>query len=375
MSKKKKQPKATHVNQTEPSKTSIENQPMSLSNKASKMIRQSLGIDVSKDKLDVCFSSMNESHALRIQGTRTFFNTPNGWKLLVEWAKRFRKDLSVPFSVVIEATGVYHEGVSYYMKDAEFPVSVILPNTGKHFAKSLNIKSKNDKIDAQLLSRMGLERQLALWKGLDGNLLKIRHLTREKEALVANRTVILNQLHAHSLAHQADRPIIQRKLEHIEFINGQIENIEAQLMAILGKDVELKQKIDNVCTIKGVGIMTALCVISETNGFELFVNKNQVVSFSGYDIVERDSGTSVHGTTRISKKGNSHIRKALHFPALSAIQHDPKMKDIYDRIVERNPKIKMKAVVSVQRKLLVLIYSIYKSGKPYDVNYEQGKAA
>lgn len=353
----------------------VASQPMSRTEKKRGVVKQSLGIDTSKDKLDVCMSSIDENQAPRIQGTRTFFNTPNGWKLLVEWVSRFRKDLSVPFSVVIEATGVYHEGVSYYMRDLGLPLSVILPNTGKYFAKSLNEKSKNDQVDARILSRMGLDRKLPIWKGLDGNLLKIRHLTRERESIVCEKTVVMNQLHAHALSHQADQRIIQRKHDLIEFLNKQIENIEAQILGILESDPLLKAKIENVCTIKGVGIMTALCIIAETNGFELFENKNQVVSFSGYDVVERQSGTSLNGTTKISKKGNAHIRKALHFPALTAIQHDPKMKSLYSRVVERNPKVKMKGVVSVQRKLLVLIYTLYKSGKPYDVDYENNKAA
>jgi transposase len=375
MSKQQKKKKSTPQNQSKTTIKEVENQPMSRTEKQSRMIKQSLGIDTSKDKLDVTFSSINESQTPRIQGTRTFFNTPNGWKLLVVWIARFRKDLSIPFSIVIEATGVYHEGVSYYLRDSNLPISVILPNNAKNYGKSLNIKSKNDKIDAWVLSRLGLERQLPIWKGLDGNLLKIRHLTREKEAVIATRTATMNQSHSHALAHQSDKLVIKRKNELIKFLDKQIKSIEDQIFEILNNDLTLKTKIDNVCTIKGVGIMTALCVIAETNGFELFENKNQVVSFSGYDIVERKSGSCLNGTTRISKKGNSHIRKSLHFPALSALKHDPNMKNIFERVVEKNPKIKMKGVVAVQRKLLVLIYTIYKSGKAYDVNYEMNKAA
>ncbi|HAD13144.1 MAG TPA: IS110 family transposase, partial [Saprospirales bacterium] len=106
----------------------------------------------------------------------------------------------------------------------------------------------------------------------------------------------------------------------------------------------------------------------ETDGFALFKNKAQLVSFAGYDVVQRESGTSVKGTTRISKKGNSYIRRALYFPALTAVKYEPQFKDFYQRVFEKS-FIKMKGYVAVQRKLLVLIYTLYKKEEPYDPQY------
>ena len=126
--------------------------------------------------------------------------------------------------------------------------------------------------------------------------------------------------------------------------------------------------MDNVCTIKGVGVITAASVIAETNGFALFKNKAQLVSYAGYDVVENQSGSSLNGKTRISKKGNSHIRRCLHFPALVAIKHNIRFKNLYDRVFE-NTKIKMKGAVAVQRKLLVLIYTLYRKNQPFDPEY------
>ena len=86
------------------------------------------------------------------------------------------------------------------------------------------------------------------------------------------------------------------------------------------------------------------------------------------DIREKQSGTSVMGKPRISKKGNRHLRKALHMPALTAIRHDPKFKAVFVRLVSKHG-IKMKAVVAVQRKLLEMIYTVYKSKTPYKKDY------
>ena len=333
--------------------------------------KQCLGIDVSKDKLDACISQVDTRQVIKVQGTRQFTNTPEGWKSLAQWTKRFYKNAAISFSVVIEATGVYHEKLAYHLKDSGFPVSIVLPNKSKNYAKSLNVKTKNDQVDARILAQMGLERKLNIWKGPSATLRKLKQLTRERDALMSHKTMVSNQLHAHVHEYQADKQTIRRKQQLIAYLDKQVKAIDKQIREVLGQDADLSAKVENICTIKGVNTLTAISVIAETNGFDIIENKSQLVSYAGYDVVERQSGSSLLGKTKISKKGNAHIRKALFFPALSAIQHEPKMKNLYERILERNPKVKMIGAVAVQRKLLVLIYSIYKSNKPYDSNYAQ----
>ena len=121
-------------------------------------------------------------------------------------------------------------------------------------------------------------------------------------------------------------------------------------------------------TLPGVGLLTAAIVLAETNGFELIRNKKQLTSYAGLDVREKQSGTSVKGKPRISKKGNKHLRKAMHLPALAAIRCDERYKTIFTRLVSKHG-IKMKATVAIQRKLLELIFTLFKSTQPYDKNY------
>lgn len=111
-------------------------------------------------------------------------------------------------------------------------------------------------------------------------------------------------------------------------------------------------------------------MIAETNGFELIRNKRQLVSYSGLDIKEKQSGTSVKAKPKISKKGNRHVRKAMYMPALTAIRNDERFKAIFVRLVSKHG-IKMKAAVAVQRKLLEMIYTIWKTDTKYNINYLQ----
>lgn len=92
----------------------------------------------------------------------------------------------------------------------------------------------------------------------------------------------------------------------------------------------------------------------------LINNAKQLTSYAGFDVVERESGTSVRGKTRIPKKGNGRIRAALYFPALVASRHNTALRAVYQRI-NAGKESRMVGVVSLQRKLLLLIYSMWKN--------------
>lgn len=335
--------------------------------------RQCLGTDISKAKIDICFMELDAELNTRIKGTKTFSNTNKGWAAILKYINRFRNE-GLPFLVAMEATGVYHENFAYYLKGNEIPLSIVLPNMSRNYAKSLNKKSKTDKADAEILAQMGLERKLNLWQGMNDKLLKIKRLLREREGLNHQMTIVKNRRHAVSSSYSPDKETLKRMEKQMAFIQKQIKAIEKQVDTLYQSDEILKSKVEKICKIGGVGVQTVLTVVSEANGFELIKNKGQLVSYSGYDVVENESGTSLRGKTRISKKGNSHIRKALHMPALCAVKHEPKLTELYERVLERNPKTKMIAYVAVQRKLLVLIYTLYKNNMEYNPNFEAEKA-
>ena len=127
----------------------------------------------------------------------------------------------------------------------------------------------------------------------------------------------------------------------------------------------MDSKIEKLLTIKGVGLSTIVSVLAETQGFELITSRKQRAKYAGFDVVERQSGTSLMGKTRISKKGNSRIRSALYFPAMVASRYNSQLKEDYVRIVAKNPKQKKIAITALQRKLLLLIYTLWKTGEKY----------
>ena len=138
----------------------------------------------------------------------------------------------------------------------------------------------------------------------------------------------------------------------------------------------LKQKVEKIVKIKGLGYQSLAVIIAETNGFAAFESTAQLVSYAGYDVVANESGKR-KGKTKISKKGNSRIRRTLHFPAFNMVKYEVGVfKNLYQRVYDKS-KIKMKAYTAVQKKLLTIIYALWENDQEFvDKTAEQksGKA-
>ena len=332
-----------------------------------RVVKQVLGIDVAQDELVCCFGKVYEDFKLALVTRHTFENKQMGFKKLVEWLEPIvNKEVQLRF--VMEATGVYHQSFAYFLHDKGYNVSIILPNKISNFKRTLDVKTITDKTMADAIAQFGLERNLDDWQPPKGIYRILQQLTRERSQLVAEKVVIKNQLHAENAEAKPNKKSIDRCIKRLALIEKQVKEILQEIKDLIATDAELQRIVLLICSITGIGILTAATVLGETNCFELIRNKRQLTSYAGLDVKEKQSGTSVKGKPCISKKGNKHLRKAMHLPALSAIRNDERFKAVFVRIVSKNG-IKMKAAVAVQRKLLEMIYTIYKTGVAYDKEY------
>ena len=336
-----------------------------------KVIKQNVGVDAAKDDFKVCFYHMDQTGHKFIKGSRTFKNNLAGFVAFMKWIEKKRiTDLAV--RITVEATGVYHENLVHFLDDNGYHVSVILANQSKAYAKSLNLKTKTDKVDAEMLGKMGIERELPKWQSASAKMRILKQLTRDRVTLLTEKTAITNRLHALNASFEPHKKVIKRINQRLKLIAKQIKEVEKEIAQTIQTDEILKGKVDNICKVKGLGIVTVATIIAETNGFVLFTSRGQLISYAGYDVVQRESGTSVRGKTRISKKGNKHIRRALHFPAITIVKYETHFKQLFDRVVVKSG-IKMKGYVAVQRKILILIYTLFKKDIAYDSNYHNQK--
>ena len=332
------------------------------------LVKQNIGLEVDAKKVKVSYQCLWSDWTTKVIGSRTFANGPQGFRELKKWIEKKRKPGST-VHLTMEATGVYYERLAYYFHaQGAYILHVLLPNISKSYRKSLNLKSKTDEIDAGMLAQLGLERQLNPWEPMSDQMRELKKLNRQRLQLMKDKTMVSNQLHAEQASYKPSNKAIKRYKGLIQFIEKQVQEIDRELKQKVKQDPELSQRIENVCTAKGLGFTTVCGVVAELNGFALFKNRNQLVSYVGYDVVKNESGTSVKGPTKISKKGNSQVRHMMFMAAMSAAVHDDHHKSYYQRIVDKTD-IKMKANVAIQRKLLLLIYALFTKNEPYDPNY------
>jgi transposase len=332
-----------------------------------KIVKQVAGIDVAQNELVVSLGRMYDDFTPEIYAYKTFANTANGFTGLLAWVKKLTES-SVFVRYVMEATGVYHEWFAYFLEKAGEDVSIVLPNKISNYFRTLEVKTTTDKTSCEAITRFGLERRLDNWLPPKPVYKKLRQLSRERDQTVQERTLVKNQLHAEQAEAEPNKSTISRVNRKIALLNQQEQEIRAEMAVLVKNDEQVSELVKLICSISGIGALTATTVLAETNGFDLIRNKRQLTSYAGLDVREKQSGTSVKGKPQISKRGNKHLRKAMHLPALAAVRTDQRYKAIFARLVSKHG-IKMKAAVGIQRKLLEMIYTVFKTKVPYDKNY------
>jgi transposase len=331
-------------------------------------LKYSVGLDVSSKKINACMSIIDEKQKVAVKSSCVIANTLKGFESLKDWIGKHKKE-DIPVVVCMEATGIYHENCAYYLFEKGFDVSIILPNKAKKYLEAIGLKSKNDTIDAKGLAQMGAEQCLDFWQPMGTFFYQLRLLTRQHQNVTELKTVLKNQLDALGFAMHQSEEVNQQLKQTLTLFETQIKELDKVIKSHIKSDEKVQQKVNNILLMKGLGVLTIATVLAETNGFELFNNYKQLVSYAGYDVIEAQSGTRV-GKTKISKRGNSRIRRAMHMPSLVVIQCQVKpFKDLWERTYAKHG-IKMKSYVAVQKKLLVMIYHLWNKNEAYNAQYE-----
>lgn len=349
--------------------------PFKQTNMSKKLSRLGCGLDPSKADFYASFGGLRSDGSFVIKGSRKFDNNPSGIKQFIEWLNKklakYNTDSDLPFQIIMEPTGVYHENLLAKCYEEGLPVSLVLAQRVKYYLLSLNQISKTDKVDASGICRMACEVKQKQWQPCSPNIMKLRSLLRHRKSLLDSQIRYKNQLHARkhsSWSGYSEEESLQRM---ISIIDEELVAIEKIIKSLYMEDKVLMSRLQKIIdSVHGVGLITALTVVAETNGFTEVRSQKQLTRYAGYDIIQNQSGQR-EGRTKISKRGNSRIRAVMHMASLTAIQKEGPLRCMFLRILRRNPKLKMKAYVAVQRKLLLLIYALYKKDEAYDANYHK----
>jgi len=317
---------------------------------------QTIGIDVSKAKLDVCL--LGETGETAYQQVA---NTAAGYELLQTWLQQHSPQ---PLAVCLEATGIYSQPPAQYLHQRHYPVSVVNPTPVKAFAAALMKRHKTDKSDALVLARYAAHFKPPLWSPATLSQSRIHDLKRLADDLQTDRTRVKNRLEGTPAGSPA-RPYLQDQLTYLE---TQLSHVQAELQKQLDGDQGKQHQCHLLTSIIGIGLTSALQLLAELPDLTHFASADALVAYAGLCPRQQQSGSQT-AHSWLSKQGSAALRKALYFPALTAKQHNPHLRRFAQRLSDSG-KAKMTVVAAVMRKLLVLIYAILKSGHPYDPNYQ-----
>lgn len=334
------------------------------------LLKQCLGIDVSKSSLSLSLGYLTSDLIKRFESHQDVSNDITGYKLLVKWLDRF-VDTNVNFIVVMEATGVYHQHVAHYLYEHGYDICIMQSGRVKRYSQSLDQRSKTDALDSRMLSMLGLERTIRLWYPPSLSLQQLKALSRERSSLLKDKTVETNRQGAILSSIHNNTHASKRHKARLKLLNLQIASIEQEMRCLISKDHALKRKLSYLESIPGISFITAATIVGETLGFESITNGKQLASYAGYDVVLRESG-NFKGKTRISKKGNSYIRAALHMPSMTCVRCNPTLRTFYNRLKPNKAK-PLVALIAVQRKLLILMFTLWRNEENYDAGYENKK--
>lgn len=311
-----------------------------------------VGVDVSKAKLDVALTLAGGKFRDKVVA-----NSRKGFAELLAWLAKHGVTTA---HVCMEATGAYWEELAEFLADAGFAVSVVNPAHIKSFGESLGARNKTDRADARVIAQFCAERRPPLWQAPSAAVRALRALVRRRDALVELRTQELNRKEV------ASQPQVLRSIEEVVVhLNQQIKEIEKQISNHIDNDPTLKQQASLLKTIPGVGDVSTGMLLSHYGGDLRFATTRQAVAFSGLDTRHRESGTSVRGKPRMSKKGDSRLRATLYMPAVVSMTQTAWGKTFAKRLTAAG-KPKMLIIGAVMRKIVEIAYAILKSGKPFN---------
>jgi transposase len=289
-----------------------------------------LGIDISKLTFDVTLLIDNKVK------NRKFDNNKKGFDTLIQWLKTKGVDTGY---ACMEATGSYGLKLARYLYENNFKVSVVNPVRIKGFAQSKLCRVKTDKADSDLIAHFCQT---------------MKQLVNRLDALISIKNQETNRLEGLS-----DLVATNIK-DHIIFLNKQIKEVEQLIANHIKTHQDLSEKSTLLASIPGVGEKTISQVLTFLSNIDNFNSSKQVIAFLGLNPKQRQSGTSVRGTSRISKTGNAELRKAFYMPAIVSLKYNPVIKGFVKRL-SITGKPKMVIVIAAMRKLIHIIYGVLKN--------------
>lgn len=315
------------------------------------MAQAYLGIDIAKKSFDVALLSADGQPK-----HKKFANDPGGFAQLDQW---LHQQMVSDLHVCLEATGHYGQALARHLLAAGHQVSVVNPAGPNAFARAQLSRTKTDKADAIRIAQFCRAHQPPPWQPPAPEVSHLQALVRRLEALKQ-----MHQMESQRLEGAA-QPVVVSLEAVLAVLEQQIEQLHQQIREHIDQHPDLKRQSDLLTSIPGIGSATAAQLLCELGDWTRFESARAAAAYVGLVPRLRESGTSVKGQAHLCKLGNARLRKALYFPAMSALRYNPVLQAMGQRLKAAG-KSKMAILGAAMRRLVHLAYGVLKSAKPFD---------
>ena len=335
-----------------------------------------IGIDVGKMSLDCAWlRDLDQDKPKR----KKVENSPQGFKSMLTWAQDVSGLAASELSFMVEPTGIYHEFLVQFLYQHQATIYLVNPSMVRKFAAGMGILSKNDLIDADMLTRYGLlRRKLLPYQPEAQEVSDLKSLLNRLDTLERDLRRELNRqekVSKSSTIHRLEKQSIQRTVRYLE---AEIKRFKKHIGEAIKSTASLQKDYELLLTIPGIGARTAWSMLVILRS-RRFASAPEVASYLGLNPIEKQlqdsascrslSGTTRYRRPRLSKAGNGRFRQALYFPAMVATRKNPDIKAQYDRLLAAD-KSKMCALGAAMRKLVHICYGVLKHQRPYEVQVQ-----
>lgn len=314
------------------------------------LARTIAGIDVGQEAVDIAVCKEDAKMAMLSSGTTS--------KELDALAKKL-KSRGVEL-VVLEATGGLELPVMAALHRAGLAFARINPRQVRDFAKAMNILAKTDRLDAKVLALYGLRIQPPATAMPNEKEQKLQALAVRKRQLVDMRQRERNRIH------RTKDPEAIASIERVlDVVCADIEKIDDAIDALIATMPEIEAKRELADGISGIAANTATAIVTGLPELGR-LSTRKLKKLVGVAPLNDDSAKR-QGDRHIAG-GRAPLRQALYMAAQTGYRHNPVLKNLYDRLRARG-KCHKAAIIACIGKLIAILNAIFKSGKPFDIDY------
>ena len=333
-----------------------------------------VGIDFSKEKIDVAIIFAEGLSETSMRLFNEFKNSVSGYKQLVKWVEESSNETEPSLWLFCgENTGDYSKPLCNFLYGRGFDMWL---ENAKSIKDASGIRRlKSDRTDANMIAEYAMRNndKAIVYEPLSESLSQLRELFLYRQMVVRHRCSFQVRIGEKRLNMEKSpvKTMISQSGRHIVTeLNKEIEKIDKRIAELIDSDEELAQVFTIVTSIPGIGTQNAVCLMVYTDNFRRFnFDSRKIACYYGIAPFGRDSGTSVHTDPHVHYMANRQIKAMLSQAALSAAKFNPVIASYYSRLIERGKKRQI-VLNNVKNKLVHIVTAMVRNKQLFDKDYK-----